>query len=43
MSDNTTQQYLTFGLGEEVFATPAVMDGRIYFRTHDNLVCVAAG
>jgi outer membrane protein assembly factor BamB len=27
-------------LGEPVLATPAVLDGRIYFRTAENLICV---
>ncbi len=42
-ASGTWEQIGVPALGEEVFATPAVMDGRIYFRTHDNLVCVAAG
>ena len=29
-------------LGEETFATPAFMDGRIYVRTQEHLVCIAA-
>ncbi len=28
--------------GEEVLATPAVMDGRIYFRAGKNLLCIGA-
>ena len=30
-------------LGEEVFASPAFLDGRIYFRTTKHLVCIAKG
>ncbi len=30
-------------LGEECFATPAFMDGRIYARTATKLICIAAG
>ena len=29
-------------LREEIHATPALSDGRIYVRTHDNLYCFAA-
>jgi outer membrane protein assembly factor BamB len=30
-------------LGEETFATPAFLDGRIYARTATKLICIAAG
>jgi outer membrane protein assembly factor BamB len=29
-------------LGEDLFATPAFMDGRIYFRTEKQLICIAS-
>lgn len=30
-------------IGEEIIATPAIADGRLYVRTRENLFCVAAG
>lgn len=30
-------------LNEDIFATPAILDGRIYVRTHDALYCFAKG
>lgn len=29
-------------MGEEIIATPAIADGRLYIRTRENLLCVAA-
>jgi len=37
----TYELIATSRLGEDVFATPAFMDGRIYFRTEKNLFCIA--
>lgn len=30
-------------IGEEIIATPAIADGRLFIRTRENLFCVAAG
>jgi hypothetical protein len=30
-------------MGEECVATPAIADGRLYFRTRTKLICVAEG
>ena len=30
----------TIPIGEEISATPAFMDGRIYLRTHEHLYCI---
>ena len=29
----------TNDLGEDIFATPAIVDGRMYLRTSENLYC----
>jgi len=40
---DTFEKLGTPALGEEAFATPAFLDGRIYARTAAKLICIAAG
>jgi hypothetical protein len=28
-------------IGEEIIATPAIADGRLFIRTRENLICVS--
>lgn len=37
---NKYQEVATLSLGEDVYATPAFMDGRIYIRGNKNLYCI---
>jgi outer membrane protein assembly factor BamB len=37
----TYELIATSRLGEDVFATPAFLDGRVYIRTEKNLFCIA--